>query len=118
MLTNEKGSTLVEMCWSTVIITSLISGTLIIAYMCLAKVWLSHLTYEASVCLAAKGTKPHCEGRLRLQIKDGLPVGRLLNISSVITESFIKVEAHFQLTEKQALRSRHEIKLPLKGALP
>jgi hypothetical protein len=113
---DDRGSTTLEAAVSLVFLASAFTMGLSLAYAGFARVWLDRAAYEATVCLAAKGTRTRCTSKLITAIKRGLPIGETSDLRLALTPNDATAQVEFRLGDKIRLHAKERLRLPLRSA--
>jgi hypothetical protein len=93
---SERGSALVEHCAVLSVLIPAFVGLMILLYLGFAKVWLSHSSDEAAICLSTDEDASTCENELRFKVQNILKFGALKNLQITKTANEIHIEADFE----------------------
>lgn len=109
---NQTGSALIETAIATPIVVVLVSGVLLAGYTGIAKIWIRHSSYEATICLASRTPPRICHKQLQTRVAGLLPVTvQRAHIARTAREARVRFEV--QLVRGLTLREERVLRLPL-----
>lgn len=114
----ERGFAMAEACIAAAIALPFVAGAGGLAYLCFARVYVQHASYEAAVCAARAERAGICERRLREGLERVLPIGRSTRAQVRASEHMAEVDTEFETAPGWIARGRVRLPLPLSTHAP
>ena len=108
-LTSNRGTALLEAAISLTVGMSVVTVLLVFSYTAVAKVWLDHITYEATICLAEDQSKLVC--RQELTQRAQWIQARIQNSSWLKSSQVWQVKVKWKLLRDISLSTQNRIDL-------
>ena len=114
----ERGFAMAEACIAAAVAVPFVAGAGGLAYLCFARAYVQHASYEAAVCAARDERAGVCERRLREGLERVLPIGRSTRAHVRASEHMAEVDAEFETAPGWIARGRVRLALPLSPHAP
>ncbi len=111
-LKQQKGQTLIESCFISFFLFSLILGIFTLVYLGFIKLWIDHQAHQGLFCMATPQPVYQCKKKIHNQLNQFLIYGKINRLNLNRSSQYLKSEISFQFSKKIIFKSEFKRKNP------